>query len=109
MKKTLSLVLILSMLICSSFSVFAAETTTGESPSVLTTTSESATPWIVHTYTKTVKKAYSKQSSIPESISYKEYNDSLGAWFSGTLYLKSTKKTTSGWQATFSGTLSGRI
>ena len=44
MKKTLSLVLILSMLICSSFSVFAAETTTGESPSVLTTTSESATP-----------------------------------------------------------------
>lgn len=97
------------MLICSSFSVFAAETTTGESPSVLTTTSESATPWIVHTYTKTVKKTYSKQSSIPESISYKEYNDSLGAWFSGTLYLKSTKKTTSGWQATFSGTLSGRI
>lgn len=111
MKKTLSLILILSMLLCSNLSVFAMETTstTSSTYNMYNNDGESSGARIVHNYKKTITKVYQSRSSIPDSISYSEYNNSLKSTFSGRLYLKSIKKTASGWQATFSGTLTGRI
>ena len=110
MKKTLSLILILSMFLCSNLSVFAMETTsTTSSTCNIYNDVESSGARIVHNYKKTITKVYKSRSSIPDSINYSEYNNSLKGTFSGRLYLKSIKKTASGWQATFSGTLTGRI
>ena len=110
MKKTLSLILILSMFLCSNLSVFAMETTsTTSSTCNIYNDVESSGARIVHNYKKTITKVYKSRSSIPDSINYSEYNNSLKGTFSGRLYLKSIKKTGSGWQATFSGTLTGRI
>lgn len=106
MKKTLSLILILSMFLCSNLSVFAMETTsTTSSTCNIYNDVESSGARIVHNYKKTITKVYQSRSSIPDSINYSEYNNSLKGTFSGRLYLKSIKKTASGWQATFSGTL----
>ena len=106
MKKTLSLILILSMFLCSNLSVFAMETTstTSSTCNIYNDVESSGA-----NYKKTITKVYKSRSSIPDSINYSEYNNSLKGTFSGRLYLKSIKKTASGWQATFSGTLTGRI
>ena len=89
---------------------FAMETTsTTSSTCNIYNDVESSGARIVHNYKKTITKVYKSRSSIPDSINYSEYNNSLKGTFSGRLYLKSIKKTASGWQATFSGTLTGRI
>ena len=97
MKKTLSLILILSMFLCSNLSVFAMETTsTTSSTCNIYNDVESSGARIVHNYKKTITKVYKSRSSIPDSINYSEYNNSLKGTFSGRLYLKSIKKTASG-------------
>ena len=96
MKKTLSLILILSMFLCSNLSVFAMETTsTTSSTCNIYNDVESSGARIVHNYKKTITKVYKSRSSIPDSINYSEYNNSLKGTFSGRLYLKSIKKTAS--------------
>lgn len=63
---------------------------------------------IVHSYQKTVTKSYSSLDSIPESIPYSEYN--MSTWFSGTLYVSTVTRTSSGsYTATFTGTLIGNL
>lgn len=111
MRKLLSLLLTSVMLFTSgSFSVLAKEPSAAENSSPYSTQETiTVSPRIVHSYKKTVKKVYKNLSSIPESISYSEYNADYEAWFSGTLYLQSSKKVSNGYQATFSGTLVGRI
>lgn len=78
-----------------------------------TVTAEAVSPRIIHSYTKTVTKTYSSFYSIPTSISYEEYNSTLGVWFTGTLTLQSAKRDTSvsfeRWIATYTGTLIGNI
>lgn len=109
MKKFFSVLLILTLVF--SFNEFSASAATISTEKPITfSVNSSISPRIVHSYTKTIKKTYSSASSIPEKISYTEYNDEFQAEFSGILYLKSTQKTASGyWQATFSGNLVGRI
>lgn len=78
MKKTLSLILILSMFLCSNLSVFAMETTsTTSSTCNIYNDVESSGARIVHNYKKTITKVYKSRSSIPDSINYSEYNNSL--------------------------------
>ncbi|HEL1556526.1 TPA: hypothetical protein TXJ05_000691 [Streptococcus suis] len=66
-------------------------------------------PQYTHSYSKTVKKAYSVSSAshIPTSIYYSEYNSGFNATFSGTLSLASVQKLGDNYVATYTGTLTG--
>ena len=78
------------MFLCSNLSVFAMETTsTTSSTCNIYNDVESSGARIVHNYKKTITKVYKSRSSIPDSINYSEYNNSLKGTFSGRLYLKS--------------------
>lgn len=50
---------------------------------------------------KTITKSYTSFSSVPEYYYYSEY--SQGNWYRGNLLLTEVVKTSSGWNATFSG------
>jgi hypothetical protein len=70
---------------------------------------EVPTKAIRHSYSKTVVNQYSNFEDIPTSIYYSEYNDELGAWFSGRLSLTSTQLSGGIWYATFVGLIYGYI
>lgn len=110
MKKIISLCFVMVMMMSLSMVTLAAEPNVlSEKVDTLPLVQEDVSPCIVHSYDKTVVQFYTSYSDIPEMISYKEYNDKYAAWFSGYLYLQNTTRTTTGWNATFSGELIGRV
>lgn len=66
-----------------------------------------STPYIIVNREKTVINTYSSYSSIPESISYSEYDS--GAWWHGILFLDSVQNNGTYWTATFTGHLQANI
>lgn len=66
------------------------------------------TPYGFYIYKdKTIVAPYAQFKDIPETRYYEEYTG--GYWYRGTLKLKSTVVSGSGWSATFSGQLSAWV
>lgn len=105
MKRLLSIfAMILIVSVMFSFSCFAEET---EDSKDFTCEASDGTRAYIH-YTKTVVRSYNSLGSIPSSISYSEYNNTLNGWFSGTLYFKYAEIVgTNLYNATFQGEIYG--
>lgn len=66
-------------------------------------------PHIVVNLEKTVVKYYDSFDAIPETLNYKEYNDSYATWMKGTLTLQSAEQFGGRWKAVYKGLLQGHI
>lgn len=101
---SLVLILIVSSFIISPMAMEADK----QSNNVLLRTSEQIEPRAYIYYTKTVTRYYPNLSSIPEEIEYSEYNNTLQAWFSGTLVLSRIDALGNGtYNAIFTGEIYG--
>ena len=101
---SLVLILIVASFIISPMAMEADK----QSNNVLLRTSEQIEPRAYIHYTKTVTRYYPNLSSIPEEIEYSEYNNTLQAWFSGTLVLSRIDALGNGtYNAIFTGEIYG--
>ena len=106
MKRLLSMfamILIVSVML--SFSCFAEEKAAIDGSELVCEVNDGTRAYI-H-YTKTVVRTYTSLASIPTSIPYSEYNNTLNGWFSGTLYFVSCVKVGNLYEATFTGEIYG--
>ncbi len=104
MKKLLVAIVSLSLLLIP-MQVFAFEVGLQSTESI--SADENVTPNIMVTREKTVVKTYSEFSSIPESISYSEFD--MGVWWYGVLFLESSENNGTYWYATYTGLIQGNI
>ncbi|MEE1086180.1 MAG: hypothetical protein U0L05_03270 [Schaedlerella sp.] len=110
MKKIISLCLVVIMTMSLSIVTLAEEPVVpADRVSALSSKTSEVSPKIIYNYEKTVVKFYLSYSAVQESISYREYNENYMSWFSGTLYLRRVVQVTGGWNATYSGTLTGTL
>ena len=98
-----AMILVFSVML--SFSCFAVEKAAKDGSGLGCEVNDGTRAYI-H-YTKTVVRTYTSLTSIPTSITYSEYNSTLGGWFSGTLYFVSCVKNGSIYEATFTGEIYG--
>lgn len=104
-KRIVTLMMLILVFSVISIPVQAQELSSNATKEVVLKEDVNQSPKIIISYSKTVVKYYSSYYSVPQSISYSEYN--YGTWFSGTLYLTGVTENGSGWNATFKGTLYG--
>lgn len=112
MKKIVTILLSVVMLLSFGLTAYGAEVTTVDfNKSAVTLESNSVlapNAWY-YSYTKTIVKNYTVLGDIPDSIYYSEYNSGVGATCTGYLDLQSVVVTSTYYKATYSGTIGAYI
>ena len=112
MKKIVTVLLSVVMLLSFGLTAYGAETTTADfNKSAVTLESNSVlspNAWY-YSYTKTITKNYTVLEDIPDSIYYSEYNSGMGVTCTGYLDLQSITVTRTNYSVTFSGTIGAYI